>query len=199
MENEKIRIGLDQYKLRRETDIMPTVLASCSTLKRSLNAVGVKLTVETLKDAMSGCNIIESQIREQIKNDVAGLKNPMLIQTITAGIDSAIESLKEDVKRLTALFEASPFLFLLKIEDEVPSLVDNWQNILQERATTYISDPREIAVYRAQLKVIEYVNVIAEQKGSKVILQNIVPFLFEIKNEKAEFQALNYSAIVAEV
>ncbi|MDP3444669.1 MAG: hypothetical protein Q8T08_17570 [Ignavibacteria bacterium] len=195
---KKIKVSVDKFKLNRETDLMPIALSSCNTLKTYLNASGIKLTNETLKDAMSGCNAIEASIRESIEKETAMFKNTVLIQSITAGTDAAIDTLKQNAKRLTGLSNIAHLLHLIVIENEVASLVPNWIDDLQERATNYISDPKEIAIYEAQLKVIQAINELAAVKGSKTELVNLVFSMITFKENRAIFEPLNYALVAAD-
>ncbi|KAF0132036.1 MAG: hypothetical protein FD155_560 [Bacteroidetes bacterium] len=195
---KKVKISVDQWKLRRETDAMPLALKDCHTLKSYLNDVGLKLTTETLTDAAGTCSLIESQIRESVQSDIANIKNPILIASLTAGTNAAIAELKQKIQRLDAIHAVKEFIELIEVIDEQPRLVLNWRNIIEERASYYITEPKEIAIYEAQLKIIEAVNELAKVKGTKIPLNNLVFQMMKFNDFEAIPEPLNYSLVAVD-
>ena len=194
---KKVKISVDNWKLRRETDAMPLALQSCNTLRSYLNDVGLKLTTETLRDAAGTCSLIESQIRESIQSDIESLKNPILIASLTAGTNQAIAELKQKIQRLDGIHAVKEFIELIEIVEEQPRLVLNWREQLEDRATYYITDPVEVAIYNAQIKVIEAVNELSKVKGSKIPLNNLVFQMMKISDLEAVAEPLNYSYVAS--
>lgn len=195
---KKVKISVDNWKLRRETDAMPLALQSCNTLRSYLNDVGLKLTTETLRDAAGTCSLIESQIRESIQSDIESLKNPILIASLTAGTNQAIAELKQKIQRLDGIHAVKEFIELIEVVDEQQRLVLNWRQIIEERATYYITDPKEIAIYNAQLKIIEAVNELAKVKGTKISLNNLVFQMMKFNDFEAIPEPLNYSLVASD-
>jgi hypothetical protein len=126
-----------------------------------------ELTTELLRDCMStDCKKVEALIRKQAEKDVKTISNVAIKKTILASIEPLINDFKAICSNLRKKC-IDGFVELLEVENGKITYIPGAPETIREKAKYYITDPKEIEVYKELKAVSDAYNRLLSIVGEK--------------------------------
>jgi len=126
-----------------------------SKLTPALEAIGVQITDDIMKDCLLGGNQTRKDYFDAVAKDLKGTRTPSIKQQMQEAADEAFEVFERDLT--TVRREARNYKFLTIVDGEAVLSAEN-EDKLRDQSRIYLTDPKEIEAYKFHVEIIEKLN-----------------------------------------
>lgn len=190
-----VKIGYDPHKYQRTKIIQEKSLICANTVRDILKEYNIVLDHEMFIDAITGGRKAASIIIDEAKQETKGIKSKIVRDNALKGIAENVEGMISQFKSMDSLRELEENTDLFEFTKGHPSLKQGWEDVLNDRAGIYLSDPKEIKINEAHQDVIKAINRLSaempERNIDHLLLRQIIHINDQGESSINEFT--NYS------
>lgn len=167
---ENLRIRTNELAVSVQFAALESLKSGCDKIIPHFNNLGIgSLTTELLGDAiLNSCAKITSVASQQAQDDVKAIKSPSIRKSMLEGVEGAVLAFKHECFTMLQ-GENRNLVKYLTVKKGSIEIIPEAKGTIEEQNTYYISDPKEIELYKLHMAACGALNKFMEALEAKPV------------------------------